>query len=59
MEGIIITSSTNELLNPAAKVNITENGSLIFKGWLFSKFPNTHAVTLPKYGFSLIGAVPR
>jgi hypothetical protein len=59
MEGTTITSSSNELWNPAAKVTIDENGTLIFQGWLFSKFPTTHAVTHRKYGFSLIGAVPR
>ena len=59
MEGATITSSSNELWNPSAKVNISENGSLIFQGWLFAKFSNTHAVTNPRFGFSLIGAVPR
>jgi hypothetical protein len=58
MEGTTITTSSNELLNPGAKVSISENGISVFKGWLFSKFPNTHAVTHPKYGFSLIGVVP-
>jgi hypothetical protein len=59
MEGTTITSSSNELWNPSAKVNISENGTLIFQGWLFAKFSNTHAVTHPRFGFSLIGAVPR
>ncbi|MEI7817245.1 MAG: DUF2155 domain-containing protein [Desulfuromonadales bacterium] len=58
MEGTTITTSSNELVNPGAKVSINENGSSVFQGWLFSKFPNTHAVTHPKYGFSLIGVVP-
>ncbi len=58
MEGANITTSSIELINPGAKVRITENGTLIFQGWLFSKFPNTHAVTHPKFAFSLIGAVP-
>jgi hypothetical protein len=58
MEGTTITSSSNELLNPGAKVRIRENGAPVFQGWLFSKFPNTHAVTNPKFGFSLIGVVP-
>ncbi len=58
MEGATITSSSNELLNPGAKVRITENGTSVFNGWLFSKFPNTHALTHPKFGFSLIGVVP-
>jgi hypothetical protein len=58
MEGTTITTSSNELINPGAKVRISENGTSVFQGWLFSKFPNTHAVTHPKYGFSLIGVVP-
>jgi len=58
MEGMTITSSSNEPFNPGAKVKISDNGTLVFQGWLFAKFPNTHAVTHPKYGFSLIGAVP-
>jgi hypothetical protein len=58
MEGTTITTSSNELINPGAKVRISENGTPVFQGWLFSKFPNTHAVTHPKYGFSLIGVVP-
>jgi hypothetical protein len=57
MEGTTITTSSNELLNPGAKVNITENGAPVFQGWLFSKFPNTHAVTHPKFGFSLITVI--
>lgn len=59
MEGMTITTSSNELLNPSAKVNISENGTYIFQGWLFTEFPNTHAVTHPRFGFSLIGVVPR
>jgi hypothetical protein len=58
-EGITITSSSNELVNPSAKVTITENGIELFQGWLFSKFPNTRALTHPRFGFSLIGVVPR
>lgn len=58
MQGTSITTSSNELLNPGVKVRITENATPIFEGWLFSKFPNTHAVTHPKYGFSLLGVVP-
>jgi hypothetical protein len=58
MEGATITTSSNELINPSAKVRISEHGVPVFQGWLFSKFPNTHAVTHPKYGFSLVGVVP-
>jgi hypothetical protein len=58
MEGSIMTSSSNELKNPGAKVRITENGAVIFKGWLFSLFPKTHAFMHPKFGFTLIDVVP-
>ena len=58
MEGTIITTSSNELINPAAKVRISENGTPVFQGWLFKKFPSRQAVSHPKFGFSLIGVEP-
>ena len=58
MEGTTITTSSNELENPGAKFRIYEKGIPVFEGWLFTKFPNTHAVSHPRFGFSLIGAVP-
>jgi hypothetical protein len=58
MEGPAMTSSSNELKNPGAKVRITENGTVIFDGWLFSLFPKTHAFMHPKYGFTLVDVLP-
>jgi len=58
MEGTTMTSASNDLINPGVKVQITENGAIIFKGWLFSKFPNTHAFMHPQYGFTLVDSVP-
>lgn len=58
MEGSILTSSSNDLKNPGVKVRITENGAVIFRGWLFSRFPKTHAFMHPKYGFTLVAVVP-
>lgn len=58
MEGSVMTSSSNELKNPGVKVRITESGSVIFKGWLFSMFPKTHAFMHPKYGFTLVDVIP-
>ncbi|MBL0224172.1 MAG: DUF2155 domain-containing protein [Geobacteraceae bacterium] len=58
MEGSIMTSSSNDLKNPGVKVQISESGAVIFKGWLFSNFPNTHAFLHPKYGFTLVDVVP-
>ncbi len=58
MEGPTITSVSNILNNPGVKVQISENGAIIFKGWLFSLFPNTHAFMHPKYGFTFVDVVP-
>ena len=58
MEGSIMTSSSNSLKNPGAKVRITEGNALIFKGWLFSLFPTTHSFIHPRYGFTLVDVVP-
>jgi Uncharacterized protein conserved in bacteria (DUF2155) len=58
MEGSTITSASNDLKNPGVKVQITEHGAVIFKGWLFSQFPNTHVFMHPKYGFILVEVVP-
>lgn len=58
MEGSNMTSSSNELNNPGVKVSISDDNSLVFKGWLFANFANTHAFMHPKFGFTLVGAVP-
>ena len=58
MEGSVMTSSSNELKNPGAKVKIREGSNLVFDGWLFSRFPNTHAFMHPRYGFALVDVVP-
>ena len=58
MEGTTLTSLTNEPKNPAALVQITEGGRDIFKGWLFSLYPTTHAFQHPVYGFALVDFVP-
>ena len=57
-EGRKITSSSNMLKNPAAKVVIHEGAAVVFNGWLFSLFPNAHAFMHPRYGFTLVDVVP-
>lgn len=49
-----ITSNSNNLENPAARVEILEKGNTIFKGWLFSKFPDVHPLQHEKYGVKLL-----
>jgi hypothetical protein len=58
MEGTTLTSLTNEPKNPAAQIRITENGKEVFKGWLFSLYPTTHAFQHTVYGFSLVDFIP-
>ncbi len=57
-EGSTITSKSNELRNPGAKVLIAENGTLVFNGWLFARFPGAHAYRHPRYSFTLVDVVP-
>jgi hypothetical protein len=53
MQGSSITSASNEPNNPAAQVVVAEGGSEIFNGWLFAKFPTTHAFSHPKFAIIL------
>lgn len=57
MQGMNVTSASNEPTNPAAKVIITEDGKEVFRGWLFQKFPSTHAFNHPEYAITLTGGV--
>jgi hypothetical protein len=58
MSGAVMTSQSNEPKNPAARVRIYEGGKEIFKGWLFSLYPTTHAIQHPRFGFTLVGFIP-
>jgi len=58
MEGTTLTSNSNLPKNPAVQVHITENGKDVFKGWLFTLYPNTHASQHSKYGFGLADFIP-
>ena len=53
MMGAIITSGSNEPVNPAVRVEIFEKGQSIFKGWLFAKMPEIHPFESDKYGLLL------
>jgi len=58
MEGTTLTSQSNELLNPAAQLRISEGGREIYKGWLFTLYPTTHAFQHPLFSFTLAGYLP-
>lgn len=59
MQGSSITSMSNDPNNPAALVSVTEGGSEIFSGWLFARYPTTHAFSHPRYSIVLKEGVPR
>ena len=54
MDGTTLTSQSNELANPAAQLVIREDGREIYKGWLFTLYPTTHAFQHPQYSFTLV-----
>jgi len=54
-----ITSQGVEPQNPAARITVFEKGKEIFGGWIFTRFPDVHPFTHPKYQLRLEGGVPR
>jgi len=58
MQGSIITSLSNEPNNPAAFISVNEGGNEIFAGWLFSRYPTTHAFSHPRFAITLKEGVP-
>jgi hypothetical protein len=59
MDGLTITSKSEELNNPAVNIAVTEGGNEIFKGWLYSKFPAIHPFQHDKYGITLKEAIQK
>ena len=58
MKGKDMTSNSNRLDNPAALISLSEDGEQIFNGWLFSRFPGTHAFQHPRFSFTLVDFIP-
>lgn len=55
----VITSSSNELKNPAVHITVFEKGKEIFKGWIYQNFPEIHAFEHEKYSIVLKDATPK
>jgi len=49
-----ITSNSNNPENPAVRVEVQEKGKTVFKGWLFSKFPDVHPFQHDQYSLKLV-----
>ena len=59
MEGLSITSMSNEPNNPAVRIKVSEGGKEIFKGWLYQKFPTIHPFENPKYSLALKNGIKK
>jgi len=59
MGGGAITSEGVEAQNPAARITVFEKGKEIFAGWIFTRFPDVHPFTHPRFQLRLEGGVPR
>lgn len=59
MGGGAITSEGVEPQNPAARIAVFEKGREIFAGWIFTRFPDVHPFTHPRFSLRLEGGVPR
>ena len=59
MEGLNLSSASNQPNNPALSIRVFEGGKQIFPppgrqwGWLFAKVPSIHPFEHPKYGIIL------
>ncbi|MGE5894979.1 MAG: DUF2155 domain-containing protein [bacterium] len=59
MDGLTITSSSDQPNNPAVNIKVFEGDKEIFKGWLYSKFPSIHPFQHEKIGLTLKEAVKK
>ena len=57
MTSEVITSAGIEPENPAARIRVTEGGKEIFSGWIFTRFPDVHPFTHPRFSLRLDGGV--
>jgi hypothetical protein len=54
-----ITSNSNNPENPACNVEVLVKGNQVFKGWLFTKFPDVHPFQHDRYGVKLVGGIKK
>ena len=59
MGGGVLTSDGVEPQNPAARITVFERGEEIFGGWIFTRFPDVHPFTHPRFKLLLEGGVKR
>ena len=52
------TSKGNELMNPAVRLVVEENGKILYKGWAFAKYPTMYAFEHDEFAFQLMDYIP-
>ena len=58
MDKTTYTSMGIEALNPAVQLIVEETGKVIYKGWIFKKFPSMYAFEHHLISIELLGAIP-
>ena len=58
MDKTTYTSTGNEVLNPAVQLIVEKAGKVIYKGWVFKKFPSMYAFEHHLISIELLGAIP-
>jgi hypothetical protein len=58
MDNGVITTKTETTTNPATQIRVMEGGQEVFKGWLFTKFPDIHPFEHTKVAIRMTGSVP-
>jgi len=58
MGGGVITSRSDNPANPAAQVQVTEGAQPVFRGWMFTLFPEAHPFVHPRVLIRLVALIP-
>ena len=57
MSGGVISPASDTLRNPAAQVQLSGGGKLLWKGWMFKRFPDTRKFDDDKVTLNLVDLV--
>ena len=52
------SSNGNELINPAVRLLVEENGKILYEGWAFAKYPTMYAFEHDEFAFQLMDYIP-
>jgi len=52
------SSNGNELINPAVRLLVEENGKTLYEGWAFAKYPTMYAFEHDEFAFQLMDYIP-